>query len=265
MSLASELIKSADLEAARAALQEQVKAQPNNVVARFELAEVLLLLGDWARADNQYDLVSTQDTSYGVLVALIRQLIRAELARAEVFAEGRAPELIGDATTQVEMALRVLVEFRAGGDAAATREAADAVAPSLHGTVDGRDFTCVRDLDDATADVLEVLTSTGKYFWIPWSQVRALHLRAPEHLRDLIWRPADLDVIDGPDGVVYIPTTYVGQEARKTGATRLGRETDWVEDGGLTRGVGLRCLLLGDEVVSLSDFSDLTFKDVATK
>ncbi|WP_309644014.1 type VI secretion system accessory protein TagJ [Phenylobacterium sp.] len=264
MSAAIEFLNSDDLGAARAMLQDRVKAKPSHVGHRFELAELLLVLGEWERADNQFDLIATQDLAYGLRVALIRQLIRGELARREVFAEGRTPDLIGDATAEVEAALKVLLELRTEGDPAAVREAADLAATPLVGTIDGRPFVGVRDLDDRTAGVLEVLTSTGKYFWIPWASVRSLELKAPEHLRDLIWRPAELDVVDGPDGVVYIPTTYVAPEADKSAAHRLGRQTDWIDERGVVRGVGLRCLLVGDDVVSLAEFSDLSLEGTET-
>lgn len=263
MSKSAELIKAGDLAGARAELVAQVKARPTDAALRFEFAELLLVLGEWDRADNQFDLVSTQDVSYGMLVALIRQLIRGELARAEVFTAGRTPELIGDATEEVEAALKLLLELREGGDAGAVREAADAAAPSLSGTVDGKAFAGIRDLDDRTADVLEVLTSTGKYYWIPWSRIRSLELKAPERLRDLVWRAADLDVADGPEGVVYIPATYVAQAEEQTGASRLGQETRWVEEGGIVRGVGLRCLLAGEDEVALSEFTTLALDGAA--
>ncbi len=118
-------------------------------------------------------------------------------------------------------------------------------------------FEGVRDLDDRVADALEVLTSTGKYYWIPWTRVSSLTLPPPERLRDLIWRKAELEVSEGPSGVVYIPATYLAQPGEATALQRLGRETDWVEQGGLTRGLGQRCLLVGEDIVPLSDIQTL--------
>jgi type VI secretion system protein ImpE len=253
------LIQEGHLEEGLAALQAEVKARPTDAEKRFELGELLVLLGDWARADNQLDLVSTQEPSFGVLVALMRQLIRGEVARKEVFDQGRAPELVGEVSGEITSALRRLLDLR--DPSLGEVEGPGEPAP-LKGLVDGRPFTGVRDLDDRVADVLEVLTSTGKYFWIPWSRVRSIELHKPTRLRDLVWRQADLDVSDGPSGVVYIPATYAAPEGESTGLSRLGRETSWVDEKGLTRGVGLRTLLLGDEDLSLSEFSLLSFEEV---
>jgi type VI secretion system protein ImpE len=252
------LIQEGRLEEGLAALQAEVKARPLDAEKRFELGELLVLLGEWTRADNQLDLVSTQEPSFGVLVALMRQLIRGEAARKEVFEQGRAPELVGEVSGEVAAALRRLLDLR--DPAVSAAEGPGDPAP-LKGFVDGRPFEGVRDLDDRVADVLEVLTSTGKYFWIPWTRVRSIELQKPTRLRDLVWRQADLDVADGPSGVVYIPATYAAPQADMTGLSRLGRETTWVEEKGLTRGVGLRTLLIGDEDLSLSEFSALSFEE----
>ena len=256
------LIQEGRLEEGLAALQAEVKARPTDAEKRFELGELLVLLGEWARADNQLDLVSTQEPSFGVLVALMRQLIRGEVARKEVFEQGRAPELVGEVSGEVSgevaAALRRLLDLRDPE----TREVRGPGDPApVRGVVDGRPFNGVRDLDDRVADVLEVLTSTGKYFWIPWSQVRSIELQKPTRLRDLVWRQANLDVADGPSGVVYIPATYAASAAETSGLARLGRETSWVEEKGLMRGVGLRTLLVGEEDLSLAEFSVLSFAE----
>jgi type VI secretion system protein ImpE len=115
------------------------------------------------------------------------------------------------------------------------------------------------DGDDRIADVLEILTSTGKYVWASYDQIGALELQPIEHPRDRIWRPAELDLTDGPTGVVYLPMIYPpAAGAPMTDSHRLGRETDWVEAGGLSCGVGLKCLLIGDELVALGEIETLS-------
>lgn len=255
---AAELVKAGDLSAARAALVESVKGAPSDLARRFELGELLLVQGEWERADTHFDLISTQDPSWGAVVALIRQLIRAEIARREVFQQGRTPEIVGEATEEIALALRVLVEHRAGSEAAvALRSEGDESHAPLGGTLNERPFVGLRDLDDRTADVLEVLTSTGKYYWIPWRMVRSIALQPPKRLRDLVWRAAEVDVTDGPSGVVYIPAIYAPISEGAEDDHRLGRKTDWAEDRGLTCGIGLRCLLVGDDVVPLDEIETL--------
>lgn len=263
MTSARDLIRSGDLTAARATLVEAVKRAPADAAARYALAEVLILQGDWERADTHLDMASTQDPTLGTLVALLRQLVRAAVHREEVFTAGRSPDLVTEPTPVIETALRILLEARTGEGAGALREAADEAAPALTGTCDGVAFEGVRDLDDRTADVLELLTSTGKYVWAPWSQVVSLQLRPLERSRDRVWRAAELELRGGPSGVVYLPMIYPAPAQAMSDALRLGRETAWEDRAGLTCGLGQRCLLVGEEMVVLSGIGELAVEPAA--
>lgn len=254
MTTAAEHIRAGDLQAARALLVEAVRANPADAVRRFELAELQIVLGEWEKADGHLQLVSTQDPTWTPVTALMRQLVRAAMARDEVFAAGRAPEFAVDPTPEVAASLAALVAARAGGEAPPTD---DSVGAALRGEADGRAFEGLRDLDDRLAPVLEVLTSTGRYMWAPWSRVRVLTLRPPERLRDLVWRAAELELEDGPEGVVYLPVLYPAPAGEPTDAHRLGRATDWVEENGRVRGLGLRVMLVGEEDVALSDLTEV--------
>ena len=98
----------------------------------------------------------------------------------------------------------------------------------------------MRDADDLLAGNFEVLTTTGKYFWIPTERVLTLEFHAPKRPRDLIWRRVSMSVDQGPDGDVYIPVIYAADETM-TDLLRLGRETDWREDPDTpVRGIGQR-------------------------
>jgi type VI secretion system protein ImpE len=109
------------------------------------------------------------------------------------------------------------------------------------------------------AGSFEVLTSTGKYFWIPTERVISAAFHAPTRQRDLIWRRVTMSVADGPEGDVYMPAIYVADEPL-TDAQRLGRETDWREaEGGLVRGVGQRVFLAGEEAVDVMTVHTLRF------
>lgn len=244
----SSLLREGRLAEAREAMAARVRADPANPAHRLDLAELLIVLGDYEKADNHADLVSTQDPSRGVPVALTRQLIRAAIWRRETFEQRRPPELVTEPDAGITAALSRLAGVAIDGEPEA----------GLSGAIDGTSFTGLRDLDDRTAGVLEVLTSTGKYIWVPLSAIVALRPAKPERLRDLVWRPAELEVADGPTGIVYLPATYHAPAAELTDELRLGRATDWVEEGEGMRGLGLRCWLADDEVKALGEFAELT-------
>lgn len=257
MSASDDLIRDGDLEGARRALVEAVRADPADPRRRLALAEVLIVAGDLERADTHLNAAQGLDTSWGMAVALTRQLIRAATWRAEAFDDGRPPELVTERTLAVDQALAALLAERDGRAAEVTEDPALAAIP---GSVDDRPFTGWRDADDRTAGVLELLTSTGNYVWVPLVQVRSLRLLPVERLRDSVWRPAEIEVADGPTGVVYLPAIYHAAAADMTPLHRLGRATDWVE-GSLTKGLGQRLWLVGDDALALSDFTQLTISN----
>src|SRR5690606_19309297 len=126
---------------------------------------------------------------------------------------------------------------------------AEQIRPAYAGSCDGVAFASFRDLDDRVAGVLELITSTGKYYWVPWGQIESLEFEPPKVPLDLMFRKTQINVRGGPEGEVYIPTRYVaGADERLDDALLLGRATDWIgQEGGFVRGHGLRCLLVGEE------------------
>jgi type VI secretion system protein ImpE len=239
------LLATADLTGLRQVFAARVREEPWQARHRLDLADILIVQGELERADGHLALASEQDTALALPVALTRQLLRAATARVETFEQRRVPDPVAEPDAVLAAALARLAGVE------------DAPAPSpVAATVDGGFVTAFLDLDDRTADVLELLTSTGKYVWVPFSQIAALKVRRPERLRDIVWRPAELEVRGGPTGVVYLPAIYHGGEGA-TDAHRLGRATDWIEDGDRATGIGLRSFLVDDDAIALGDFAEL--------
>lgn len=261
---AKDLFGQGRLAAAIEAQLAAVKDKPTDVDARAFLSDLLCYAGDFERADKQLDLIGSQRVDLAVGVSISRQLIRGALARREVFMQGRPPELVGEPTPTIQAALRAIVALRDGSpaDAAAILAEAEASRPALRGQCNGKPFEGLRDGDDLCAGVLEVLSTTGKYFWVPLENVNLLELRKPARSRDLMWRQAHLDVRSGPDGEVYIPAIYGTPPADGVAdaeALRLGRATDWVGGNGApTRGVGLRTMLVGDDGITMHEIESLS-------
>ena len=254
MTSIDDYIRGGDLDAARGALVEAVRNDPSAVGHRLALAEVLIVFGDFERADTHLNAAQNLDVGYAVAVALTRQLIRAATWRNETFTAGRPPDLVTARSAAIDAGLAALLAEREDGGPACAEDEASA---AIHGAVDGRAFAGWRDGDDRTAGVLEVMTSTGTYLWVPLSHIRCLRLEAVQRLRDVIWRPAELDIVDGPSGIVYLPAIYHAAPAEQTPQQMLGRETDWRERV-TTRGLGLRTWLIGDDALSPGDFTELT-------
>src|SRR5207245_7805029 len=120
--------------------------------------------------------------------------------------------------------------------------------PIVSGTCDGQPFDGLRDLDDLIAPFFEVLTGTGKYYWIPLQRVESVEFQAPARPRDLLWRSGHLILRDGPESEVFFPVLYAGSAAHHDDQVRLGRTTEWRGEAGIPiRGFGQRMFLVGDQ------------------
>jgi hypothetical protein len=113
----------------------------------------------------------------------------------------------------------------------------------------------------AGTDQIEVLTTTGKYFWVPTERVASIVFHPPKRPRDLAWRRATISVNEGPDGEVYIPAIYDSAQPEIADNYRLGHNTDWTGDEtGPVRGIGQRVFLAGDDAHPIMEIVELRFR-----
>ena len=251
------------LDEAIEAAGRAVKLQPGDAGPRILLAELLLFAGNFARADTVLDAADAADPGAALVIAEFRQLLRAAAQRQKVFTEGQLPEFLGAPTPAQRHALAALVAVRAGDTEAATvaTSAAEAARPSVAGRMAASDgdvaFDDFRDADDMVGGTIEVLTTTGKYFWIPTERMIRMEFHPTTRPRDLLWRRCTMVVRDGPDGDVYVPALYdTGVEESES--LRLGRSTEWTNTAPV-RGAGQRIFLVGDEGVAMQQLTTLDF------
>ncbi|WP_144299531.1 type VI secretion system accessory protein TagJ [Elioraea rosea] len=257
------LFQAGRLDDAIAAANAAVRAAPADPGPRLLLAEFLLFTGNAQRADTLLDALTTLEPAVAVPVAAFRQLLRAEQARRQVWLEGRVPEFLGPAPAHVMRLLEALVALRGGDAAEAARLAheAEASRPPSAGSADGKAFDDFRDADDLCAGFLEVLTTTGKYFWIPTDRIIEAEFHPAQRPRDLFWRRVTMSVREGPEGDVFVPALYLASgEAAQPDAVRLGRATEWEGgEGSPVRGLGQRMFLVGEEGRTVMELAHLTF------
>ncbi len=259
---AKEHYQAGNLAEAVAAAIEDVKRHPADTEPRGFLCELLCFVGEWERADRQLDTLAEQDPKAMLGLSLFRQLIRAAQARQEFFEQGRVPEFVDQPTPCLQSHLEASIRIREGNPAEAVEllQQAEQSRPAVSGTADGQAFDDLRDIDDLTASFFEVLTSTGKYYWIPTERVETIEFHAPERPRDLLWRRTHMVVRGGPDGEVFLPTQYIGPPAEADDQLRLGRATDWQGgDGTPNRGLGQRMFLVGEEARSILEMKEIEF------
>lgn len=258
-----DLFNQGKLDEAVEGLTAELKQAPMNLDARWNLCELFCFRGELERADKQLDLLVQQDAKLMMSASLFRQLIRGETARRECWEQGRIPELVGDASELVRVYLDLWLSRREQN----AEHCKDLMAKieELRTPVSGvanedLRFGDIRDTDDFCGDQLEVLTSTGKYYWIPFQQIREIEFKKPEGLRDLLWLQVSISVNEGPEGDVFIPTSYLETAARGTPGQRVGLETDWEETcGGVSCGMGRRTFWLDETDLSILELQAIKF------
>ena len=246
------------IEAANAALRKN----PADLGNRVLLAELLVFAGNLERADTILDAAAQIDSTVMVGIAEFRQLVRAALARRQHSREGRVPEFLGEPTPALRSILAARVALRAGDTEETARRAAEAeeLRPRVAGLAADTPFDDFRDADDLHAGFLEVLTTTGKYFWIPTERVASIEFHPPRRARDLAWRRASVSVTGGPDGDVYLPAIYDTNKSDISDEFLLGRATDWIgpEEGPML-GIGQRVFVVGEDATGIMDLTTLRF------
>jgi len=259
---ALDLFNSGKLPEAVEAAAAVLRSKPLDIDVRFVLAQLLCFQDEFERADRQFETFAAQAPQPVPGIALCRQLVRASKCRQEFFQHGRMPEFFSPPQPSVEELLRAWVHLRAGDTAAAVSlvQKSQEARPVSAGTCNGRPFSDFLDLDDFLAPVLEVLTPTGKYFWVPLSELRSVEFKPAERPMDFLWRPATLNIVNGPTCDACLPAVYRRPGESLSDGLRLGRETDWREIAdGVCRGLGQKCFLVGEEDEAMLNIEHLTF------
>jgi len=239
----TELFEEARLAESIAAQEGVVRTHPDDPADRLLLCEFLAFAGDRDGVRRQLDVLAGH-LQLAEYIAGWRQLLAADDARHA----GARPAFLIDPPENV------LLRLGAEPDDAIDRlDTSDESAAWLTGFVDGREFDGWRDADDALAPVVEAFVG-DQYVWLPLEQVRKLRLDPTEVLRDNLYRPARVWLLDGSELEVIIPVLYVGTAEHPEEGIKTGAGIDWVERNGLVRGLGSRTFLFGDEELTLDEF-----------
>jgi len=240
-----------------------LKSRPQDMSGRLLLIDLLILSGDYARADAQAEIAARLNPGEAVGLARLRGLLRGMEARRMWHAEGAVPAFPNGPSALDQIALRLNLALREGDadGAAALLAELEAARGALSATVDGGAVDDLRDLDDRLPHAVEAVTDGGSYLWIDWARIASLRLAPATRPRDLAWRRATLELRDGSQAEVLLALIYEAEDP--TPAERLGRVTEWQDAaGGLVTGRGQRCLLAGEEVRVLGECATIEIEAV---
>lgn len=259
-----ELLKSGDPTGALAALQGLVKAKPADAKLRIFLFQLLCVLGLWDRAIRQLKVCGELDPGALQMAQAYREAIICEVYREKVFAGSKSPLVFGEPQEWLAWLIEAQ-KLLAGGEvqaAADLRAKAFEAAPASCGDLDGARFEWIADADMRFGPVLEAIVN-GRYFWLPFAQIRAIAFDPPTDLRDAVWTAANLTLANDGQVVAFVPSRYPLSGQNGDAAEKLARATRWIDVGAETfTGLGQRLLSTDQGDVALLDARMITFDAV---
>src|SRR4051812_9379808 len=246
-----ELLRAGKLDECLKEVESRVRANPADGKLRVMLFQVLCVMGQWDRAQNQLQVCAGMNPANMLMAQVCKQAILCEHLRAEVWAGKRSPLVLGEPSEWISWMIQALSMSAQGQHAAAAelRSKAFEAAPAISGSIavgEGnpapKPIEWIADADERLGPILEAVVD-GKYYWIPWERIALLRVDKPADLRDTVWLPVQFIWTAGGQQVGLIPSRYPGSEdPRFDAAVRMGRRTEFVDEGGFDRPVGQRLL-----------------------
>jgi len=228
-----ELVRANRLSDAIQALVTELRDRPTDARRRTFLFELLCFAGQYDRAEKHLTVLAqaNQDSELGGL--LYRSALAAERKRQALFESSRAAE----------------------GKSAAN--------PAGPGSINGRPFRTIEDLDPRIGPRLEMFVA-GEYVWLPFEHIGSIRMQAPKFLRDTLWITALVQT--GPSfkgqefGEVLIPALSPLSWQHESDEVKLGRATDWKQQGDELIPFGQKLLILDDEeTVPMLEIREIEF------
>jgi len=264
---ARELIKEGRLSEARDRLIERVKASPADSGVRTLLFQVLAYCGEWDKSRRHLEVIAAQEAERAGGIGVCLDLVKAETERQRVLDLEVAPSYMPREPDFAQRHRAALQELQQGKIDSARRgfEEIDAARPALAGTLNGKPFQGVRDVDTRLAYFLEAFAH-GRYLWIALEDIRELVVPRPQNLLDLLWIQARVTTWEGLTANAHLPVLYPGSWRHGDDAVKLGRMTEWESMGeGLIRGLGQHVFEFGNQDVGLLEIQEAIFASPAAE
>ncbi|HBY60834.1 MAG TPA: virulence protein SciE type [Solibacterales bacterium] len=213
------------------ALAAFLRDHPTDVQQRTFLFELLCFAGQFDRAEKQLAVLAQGGDKTEMGAVLYYSALHAERLRHDLFRNENFPH--------------------------------SPVTESGAGTLNGKPFQSIRDMDPDIGPRLEVFAA-GAYVWIPFEHIESVEFDEPKRLRDTLWAPAL--VLTGPAfkqrelGQVLVPVVYPFSSNHPDENVWLGRQTAWGEDErGRAVPSGQKMLLVDGEEIPLLEVRKIEF------
>lgn len=237
-----------------ALVQDSIRQRPADGKLRIHLFQLYAQDGRWQKALAQLQIAAQLNDEYQLLAQAYRLVIRAEIFREDVFLGLRSPTILGQPGQWISYLKEALLADASGQEAKAQdlRMLALDETSAVPGRADAREFLWIADADARLGPVLEVFVN-GAYYWLPFDAISELYLEAPADLRDLVWMPAHVRLVNEGKHAMLLPARYPLLGEGLEDAHRQSRLTTWVERGSAQVGMGVKLFATDGAEMSMLD------------
>ena len=262
-----DLIKSGELADARAQLIEKVKTSPADSAARTLLFQVLILLGEFDKADRHLDTLAVQDKTANPAYFEYKNLLLAEKERLKVIKHDALPSFLPKTPVYFDIyyqAIKKLKEENLSEAVDLFQQVESHISP-ISGTINGKPFDGIKNTDTTLAYFLETITH-DRYVWIPFEEIREVIITPPKTLFDLIWIPASITTWEGLTMNCVLPVIYPNSSSHENDLIKMGKMTEWNSLGGhFVQGLGQQVFEIDGEDMALLEIEQIVFNLVESE
>lgn len=213
----------------------KIQRQPAAVNLRWLLFQLLCINGDWIRALKQLQVWASLSTDHLRTAQVMRELLRAEAYRCEVFKGVKEPGWLDTPASWSTLMVQANGAAAAGDFSRADplRSKALDAAPSSPGHANPGDaFAWITDSDTRLGPHCELFFSGG-YRWVPFSRIERLSFPPVQEALDLVWRQCKVTLRDQTELSAYMPARYPVSR-HDDDALKLAAATWWTDHGDTT-------------------------------
>jgi type VI secretion system protein ImpE len=239
----------------------QVRTKPTDMTARIFLFELSCFSGDWERAEKQLDVIANQDVNAMIGSQIFKQNFKAERDRISVFNQGLIPECLLTPPKYVEDLIIAGTHLRENRIAEARKslDKVEADRPAFACRINGEESGDFRDYNDLTMCVFEAIIKDS-YAWLPFEHIEKIDFLPAKSLRDMFWIQAEVEMINGTKGEMFLPALYVESFKNDNDQIRLGKVTDWRDLGeDIYVGEGVRTFQYEGGYIPISKIETIEF------
>ncbi|EOG1983204.1 MAG: type VI secretion system accessory protein TagJ [Proteus mirabilis] len=222
------VLENGSLLTALSEAEAQVKAAPIDADKRAYWAQLLLLYGDWDRAQTQLKAWEALTPIARPITQQLLATVEAECYREAVFCGKAKPHFMDQPQQWLSTLAQALT--LSGEQAYQQRNDAYSLAEESAGTIidessGSHNFIWLADADNRLGPVCELLIE-NEYYWVPFDKIKSITFQKTMNIVHLVWRHSLVKLHSGQQKVCQIPARYPLTQASEE-MHRLGRCTQW--------------------------------------